>query len=123
MSYKIFEYDPGLLPYRKDIELRMSEYERKRGELLQNGMSLLDFANAHEYFGFHKTKDGWVYREWAPAADALYLVGDMNGWSYPGIPMNRLAGGVFERIVDQFADHAIENHLDIGFITLVAQVG
>ena len=96
MSYKIFEYDPGLLPYRKDIELRMSEYERKRGELLQNGMSLLDFANAHEYFGFHKTKDGWVYREWAPAADALYLVGDMNGWSYPGIPMNRLAGGVFE---------------------------
>ena len=96
MDYKIFEYDQGLLPFRKDIELRMSAYEKKRGELLQNGESLLDFANAHEYFGFHKTPDGWVYREWAPAADALYLVGDMNGWCYPGLKMNRLDGGVFE---------------------------
>ena len=96
MNYKIFEYDPGLLPYRKDIELRMSEYERKRRELLQDGLSLLDFANAHEYFGFHKQRDGWVYREWEPAADALYLMGDMNGWAHPGLPMTRLENGVFE---------------------------
>ena len=96
MHYKIFEYDPSLLPYRTDIELRMEAYAKKRAELLQNGMSLLDFANAHEYFGFHPTADGWIYREWAPSADALYLVGDMNGWQYPGLRMDRRDGGVFE---------------------------
>ena len=96
MSYKIFEYDPYLLPYQEDVELRMAEYEKKKRELLQGGQSLLDFANAHEYFGFHKLGEDWVYREWAPGADAVYLVGDFNGWEYPGMAMSRLDRGVFE---------------------------
>ena len=30
MGYKIFEYDPLLLPYKRHIELRMEKYEKKR---------------------------------------------------------------------------------------------
>ena len=26
---------------------------------------LWTFANGHEYFGIHRTSEGWVYREWA----------------------------------------------------------
>ena len=94
---KIFDYDPRLLPFEADINLRMENYKRKKRELVGRGGRLIDFANAHEYFGFHKMDDGrWVYREWAPGADALYLMGDMNGWDQHNLPMTRLENGVFE---------------------------
>ncbi len=96
MKYRIFEHDPGLCPYEKDIELRMNNYERKLAELVGRGGSLCDFANGHEYFGFHKTENGWFYREWAPAADGLYLTGDMVDWNLTALPMQKLANGIFE---------------------------
>ena len=40
----------------------------------------LDVYKRQMYYGFHKTDDGWYYREWAPKADALYLIGDCNNW-------------------------------------------
>ena len=97
---KIFDYDPRLLEFEEDINLRMENYKRKRAELVGRGGKLIDFANAHEYFGFHKREDGsWVYREWAPGADALYLVGDMNDWQPRDLRMNRLDNGVFELVL------------------------
>ncbi len=95
MSYKILERDPYLKPYEQDIELRMQRLEQKSRELLGD-LSLVDFANGHHYFGFHKTAEGWWYREWAPGADAMYLMGDMNGWNPTGIAMQRKQNGVFE---------------------------
>ena len=96
MSYKIFDYDPSLLPFETDINQRMKNYENKLRELVGEGGSLRDFANGHEYFGFHKTEDGWYYREWAPAADAVYLTGDMVGWNRLDLKLTRLENGVFE---------------------------
>lgn len=96
MSYKIFEYDPGLLPYRRDIEQRMLNYQNKRRELVGDGGYLKSFANDHEYFGFHKTKNGWVYREWAPAADEVFLTGDMVGWDTSALKLSKLNNGAFE---------------------------
>ncbi len=96
MSYKILKIDPYLEPYESDIELRMNAYKNTRAGLLKKGESLSDFANAHHYFGFHRTEGGWVYREWAPAADEMYLTGDFNEWNTRACRMKRLAGGVFE---------------------------
>ena len=96
MELKIFELDGGLLPYRRDIEQRMANYENKRAELTGAMGSLSDFANGHEYFGFHRVSGGWVFREWAPAADAMYLTGDMVDWDMTALPMKKLDGGVFE---------------------------
>ena len=96
MSYKIFKYDPQLLPYKKDIELRMDNYRKKRNELVNDTDSLCDFANGHEYFGFHKTESGWFYREWAPAAEEVYLTGDMVGWRWLDLKLTPLGNGVFE---------------------------
>ncbi len=96
MAYKIFEYDSYLLPFESDIEQRMKNYKNKKCELLPNGGRLCDFANGHEYFGFHKTDSGWYYREWAPAADEVYLAGDMNGWDRTSLKLTRLENGVFE---------------------------
>ncbi len=101
MGYKILEYDSLLKNYyEKDIELRVNDYKRKKKELLGRGETLSDFANGAEYFGFHRTSDGWVYREWAPAADEMYLIGDFNGWNKTSHPMEKKENGVFEIQLD-----------------------
>ena len=96
MQYKIFEYDPSLLPYAADIDQRMKNYARKKKELVGVDGCLRDFANGHEYFGFHKTKNGWVYREWAPAAEEVYLTGDMVEWRWLDLKLTPIGNGVFE---------------------------
>ena len=93
---KIFEIDPYLEPFEKDIELRVKLYKEKRKSLLKDCKKIKSFANGHSYFGFHRTRSGWVYREWAPAADRMYLTGDFNGWNTESCPMTRLENGVFE---------------------------
>ena len=96
MKYKILKHDPYLLPFQADIELRMQNYHKKLEQLLQPGQTLSDFANGHHYFGFHRVKDGWYYREWAPAAQEVYLTGDFNGWDRRANPLKKLENGVFE---------------------------
>ena len=96
MHYRIFDFDPSLRAFEKDFDLRMENFHRKKAELLQEGQTLSDFANGYKYFGFHKTEGGWVYREWAPAAEAVYLAGDFNGWDRRSHPMTKGEGGVFE---------------------------
>ncbi len=100
MPYKIIEDDPYLAPYEKDIKLRLDNYNRKKKELLGKGGKLYDFANGYKYFGFHKTEKGWVYREWAPAAERLYLTGDFCGWRLFDYPAKRLENGVFELFLE-----------------------
>ncbi len=94
--YKILKLDPILQNYKQDIELRMENFTSKKRELLGTKRSLVKFAEGYKYFGFHKTKNGWVYREWAPAAEAMFLCGDFNNWDTYSCPLKRLENGVFE---------------------------
>lgn len=96
MKLKITEIDPKLLPYEGDLHLRMENYAHTKERLLKPGQTLSDFANAHLFFGFHRTQDGWYYREWAPGAEAMYFTGDFNGWNRRACPMERKENGVFE---------------------------
>ncbi len=98
--YKLLSYDKYLKDYAGDIDLRMSNYEKKRAELLKNEKSLKDFANGHHYFGIHRMEDGsTVYREWAPGASAMYLYGDFNGWNRTSHPLKALKNGVWEIVL------------------------
>ena len=96
MALKILSIDKYLAPYEKDFQLRMDNYNRKKKELLPSGGTLADFANGYLYFGIHRTPSGWVYREWAPGAEAMYFTGDFCGWERHKYPMKKLDGGVFE---------------------------
>ena len=96
MELKIFKYDNMLLRYQNDIEIRMNNYRNKKEILTKKRKKLCDFANGHLYFGFHKTNDGWYYREWAPAADEVYLTGDMVSWKYDELKLTPMGNGVFE---------------------------
>ena len=73
--------DAYLAPYEDAIRGRHEHALWKISQLTQNGrQSLSDFANGYNYYGLHRTADGWVFREWAPNATAIYLVGDFNDW-------------------------------------------
>ena len=98
--YKVIELNPQLQPFAGDIDLRMANYHNTKNRLLSNGLTLNDFANAHEYFGTHHIKGGWIYREWAPSAFQLYLMGDFNGWNPTQYPMERLENGVWELFLE-----------------------
>lgn len=95
--YKILEIDPYLESYKEDIALRMHRFEETKRQLLGDAnTSLKAFANGHLYFGFHRQKGGWVYREWAPNAESIALFGDFNNWDRTSHKMTRQAGGVWE---------------------------
>ena len=95
-DWKILEIDPWIKDYKNDIDLRMEEYKKQKNRLLKKGEKLKDFANAHNYYGFHKTKTGWIYREWAPNAKGLYLVGDFNNWDRHSHPLKKINDGDWE---------------------------
>ena len=74
--------DPLLKPYTAELN-RRAEYIKKDVEnrLTQEKMTLDEFANAHEYFGLHIRDGKWLFREWAPNATAIYLIGDFTNWA------------------------------------------
>ena len=86
--------DKYLEPFEEAIQARHDHALWKINELTRNGeVSLLDFANGYQYFGLHQLKDGWVFREWAPHATDIFLVGDFNNWTESeSYKCNRIAG-------------------------------
>ena len=76
---KLVKSDPYLQPYEAALLGRYEYANRKEAEIT-GGTPLEDWATGYLYFGLHHTPDGWVLREWAPNATAIYIKGDMNGW-------------------------------------------
>ena len=99
MDLRILNNDPSLQPYARDLQLRMDNYAATKKRILPPDMTLADYANGHHYFGFHRTDAGWYYREWAPAAEAMYLTGDFCQWDRHAYPMKALPNGVFELFI------------------------
>ena len=94
--YRILELNPQLQNFAWDIDYRMELYRNAKARLLNEGQTLNDFANAHNYYGIHHLENGWVYREWAPGAYQLYLEGEFNGWNQTSHPMTSLGNGSWE---------------------------
>ena len=94
--YRILEWNPQLKNFESDIQLRMKRYEDTKERLLGRSLTLDEFANGSAYFGIHRTDDGWVYREWAPGAHQMYLMGEFNQWNQTEYPMKRLENGIWE---------------------------
>ena len=95
----LMEKDPALNPYAGEIRMHLDRFNDRRWRLAGDG-SLCDFANGHHYFGFHRTENGWVYREWLPGADAAWLTGDFNYWAKWEYPLNHIGNGVWEIYLD-----------------------
>ncbi len=78
---RLLKNDSWLEPFENAINGRHAHVMDKVKELTNNGRkTLTDFASGHLYFGLHRTDKGWVFREWAPNATEIYLIGDFNDW-------------------------------------------
>ena len=76
----IYDSDPYLAPYRERIDRRYRSIVFQKQEMAGYGRRLCDAVNNHLYYGVHLENDSVVFREWAPNATAVYLIGEMNGW-------------------------------------------
>ena len=115
--------DGYLKPYEDAIRGRAQRAADRMQELTQGKCSLSDWANAHNYYGLHRDQgsgirdqDDWVFREWAPHATSMWLVGDFNGWKIdPDFEIFRIEGtDVWERrIPADRIHHGDKYHLEM----------
>jgi 1,4-alpha-glucan branching enzyme len=84
--------DPWLGPYADRLRHRGERYLDTRRRVVERSGSLKDFAGGHHYFGFtrgeHGGRPGVWYREWAPKAIAMSLIGDFNNWDRMAHPLH-----------------------------------
>jgi 1,4-alpha-glucan branching enzyme len=93
----IVENDPWLTPFSEIIYRRTLKAQEKENELTQEIKSLSDFATGYLYFGIHRTERGWIFREWAPNAEKIFLVGEFNAWKErDDYKLIRLGNGIWE---------------------------
>ena len=96
-TLNIVKNDSGLERYAGAIEARYDYAKRKELELTGGMQSLADFASGYLYFGLHKTPKEWIFREYAPNATELYLIGDFNNWQQgPEYQLQNIGNGVWE---------------------------
>ena len=80
-TLNLIKNDPWLEPFADAINGRHQHAIDKESELTNKGkLTLSDFASGYLYFGLHRTDDGWVFREWAPNATQIFMVGTFNDW-------------------------------------------
>jgi len=105
ISLPIVQRDPYLKPYEHAIEGRHQHAMDKYAELTQNVKSLSDFATGYMYYGLHKVKSHWIFREWAPNATSVCLIGDFTRWQeLPEFQLQRINGhGDWELVVPESA--------------------
>ena len=94
----IIKNDPWLEPFADAINGRHADAINVEKRLTRQSGNLVDFANAHRYFGLHREASGeWVFREWAPNATAITLTGDFSDWKkQPAYALKNIGGGVWE---------------------------
>lgn len=80
MKMSFVEKDPLLEPFRHTIRRRYENFVLREVGFTENRRSLADAFNSYLYYGLHGGEDGWVFREWAPQARAIYLIGDFSDW-------------------------------------------
>ncbi len=78
---KLVKNDEWLAQFSDAINGRHQHALDKISELTQGGkQKLADFATGYLYYGLHFEDKKWIFREWAPNATEIYVIGDFNGW-------------------------------------------
>jgi 1,4-alpha-glucan branching enzyme len=74
-----YHSDAWLEPFIHAIDGRFKKCQSKEKQLA-GSKKLKDFALGHHYYGLHRTVEGWIFREWAPNASAIFLTGSFTEW-------------------------------------------
>ena len=94
---KLVEEDKLLKPFAGIIEKRHQQVLAMEREFTYRTTRLSDKCNSYLYYGLHRTNEGWVFREWAPNATAIYLLGEFNDWrKHPDYVLTKVGDGNWE---------------------------
>lgn len=94
---KLIEKDKLLKPFAGIIEKRHRQVLAMEREFTYRTTRLSDKCNSYLYYGLHRTNEGWVFREWAPNATAIYLLGEFNDWrKHPDYALTKVGDGNWE---------------------------
>ncbi|MFI3244469.1 MAG: alpha amylase C-terminal domain-containing protein [Akkermansia sp.] len=90
--------DSWLAPYQGAIKARWQLFDSQMEQIKQRYGSLGECAKGYERMGFNRDPETreWIYREWAPGARSLRLIGDFNFWDRGAHMMTRDRMGVWE---------------------------
>jgi len=99
----ILKKDEWLLPNKEDIISRYNRYCSRLDDIRNEFGSLSKFASAYTFYGIHydEARKAWIYREWAPKANNLFLMGDFNQWNKYSHPLHRIENGNWEIVLDE----------------------
>ena len=109
----LIKIDPWLGPYSGRLAERQSRYKAALAKFDASGGLLGQISQGHKYFGFNRGefhgKSGVWYREWAPGALQLRVIGDFNQWNRWANPMVRDEFGVWGLFFpdDQFGSRLV----------------
>ena len=104
---KIYDFDSWLMPYKVAIDARVEKVKTEIEKLGESG-SLAKAMNNHLYYGLHRdAEDNWIFREWAPNANKIYLIGEFNNWKRSdAFALKPIGGGNWEiTLPSMFLDH------------------
>jgi 1,4-alpha-glucan branching enzyme len=95
----LIAHDPWLEPHGDNLRRRFAHYKDTLAKIERAGGLLGPVSQGHHYFGFTRGEKsglpGVWFREWAPAAHILSLIGDFNGWDVWKNAMQRDEFGVW----------------------------
>ncbi|MGC4030806.1 MAG: alpha amylase C-terminal domain-containing protein [Tepidisphaeraceae bacterium] len=100
----LIDLDPWLEPHAWALRDRFHRYKQMLATFDHGGGLMGQVSQGHHFFGFnrgeHKGKAGVWYREWAPGAIQLRLIGEFNGWDRFANPMARDEYGTWSIFLD-----------------------
>jgi 1,4-alpha-glucan branching enzyme len=107
---RLIATDPWLVPYEQQLRDRCGYYRTALSRLDPSGGLLGQVSHGHHYFGLNRGvlwgRPGVWYREWAPQALQLRIIGDFNNWDRFAHPMVRDEFGIWSLFLrdDQVGD-------------------
>ncbi len=94
---RLWQNDRFLEPFKQTIWRRHEQAVIRERELSQSAKSLAAAVNGYLFYGLHRDSKNWIFREWAPNATAIYLIGDFNNWQKsPEFALQSITGGNWE---------------------------
>lgn len=102
-SDQLIRIDPWLEPFAEAIKWRYQRFVDELEQIEVDFGGLKAMSQGDSYFGFNPGKNDGVagvwYREWAPGALSLALIGEFNDWERFRHPMKRDEYGVWSVFV------------------------
>ncbi|KAK5868918.1 hypothetical protein PBY51_009891 [Eleginops maclovinus] len=103
----LVQMDPYLKPFEKDFKRRYEQLQKQLSQLEETEGGYDKFTSSYKSFGVHRQPDNSLhFKEWAPAAEALFLTGDFNAWEKFTHPYTKKEFGKWELVLPPKPDNS-----------------